>query len=862
MKILKFGGTSVGSPDALRSLSRIVQRERGDGTPLIVVCSAMGGVTNSLLRFGADATAGRDVSDEVRGIEHHHLSALHELATGPHAQQAEQRIREHIAMMGDWLGGIRALGECTPAVRDRLTSFGELMSCEIVTALLREAGLDAWLADSREYIVTASNGSGPALYQKEPTRERLQAQFGQPDGRVPVMTGFIASDIASGRTTTLGRGGSDLTAAILGGLLEADEVQIWTDVDGFMTADPRLVPRAFSQPSLSYDEAMELSYFGAKVIYPPSLTPAISGGIPIRVLNTFNADHPGTLIHHSAGESETGVKGISSIRDVAVITVEGSGMIGLKGFSGRLFGVLADADVNVVLITQASSEHSISFAVVPDEADRAAEAIRAEFELERMRNRIKDPQVTREVSIMAVVGENMKHTRGFSGRVFTALGRNGINVIAIAQGSSELNISVVIRTQDLPRGLNAVHDALFFPQERHLHLYCAGVGTVGREFLEQIRAAAETVAREQQLHLHVMGIANSRRMLLAGESERGDGSGRGLDLANWPAALDGDGAPADLDAFAQAIPAACLPNSVFVDNTSSERVVAAYPALLGKGVSVVTCNKIGNSGTMADYRALRDLARRNHADFLYETNVGAGLPVIRTIENFRLTGDRVHRIEAIVSGTIAYLFNHYRPGTTFAEIVRSAQENGFTEPDPRDDLNGLDFRRKMLILAREIGAEAEIEQVEMDSILPQDCLEAPSIEAFYERLEAAEAHFAALRDRAAEQGKVLRCIGICEPGMSGSGDPGAAASNSSSSNSANAATAPSAASTSTSARMAVELKAVGPEHPFYTLSGSENIVAVTTDRYLESPLVIRGPGAGASVTAAGVFADLMRVKAR
>ena len=812
MKILKFGGTSVGSVDAINQVISIVKQIQCEKGSPVVVCSAMGGVTNQLIALAELAQSNEDRSALFHQLLERHLKTAEALLGEAHTLRND--FMSLFARLENLLSGIAAVGELSARTRDLVMSFGEQLSCKLVAACLNKVDLKSIYTDSRNLVIT-DNRYGNATVNEDITYNNIRQWYQSLSDVVPVVTGFLGSN-AQGQTTTIGRGGSDLTAAIFGAALSADEIQIWTDVDGFMTADPRLVRNAFTLPELSYKEAMELSFFGAKVIYPPTMIPAIARKIPIVIKNTFNPEHPGTAILPQSKKNGKLIKGISSINRVSLINVEGGGMVGLRGFGGRLFGALAEAGVNVILITQASSEHSISFAVAPDDTEAALEAICSHFAFELQIRKIDPPTAERDMSILAVVGENMRRTRGLSGKLFQALGRSGVNVVAIAQGSSELNISVVIAASDLAKALNAVHDQLFLSPHKSLNVFLIGTGNIGRELLAQMASSADYLQHEQHVRLRLMGLANSRRMMLS--------EGSSFNYEHWQNLMHEQGESADLERFAGRIIAMNLPNCIVVDNTSSGDVVKYYELLLRNNVSVVACNKLGASGTQEQYDRLKRTAREAGVDFLYETNVGAGLPVIKTMADLLASGDRFLRIEAILSGTISFIFNNYQGGRTFASVVLEAQQKGFTEPDPRDDLSGMDFRRKVLILARETGLKLEIEDIETQAILPETCLKAHDVNAFYLELEQAEAYFAGLLHEAESKGKKLRYIGLIADG-----------------------------------KASIRLQMVDSRHPFYNMEGSDNIIAFTTTRYHNNPLVVKGPGAGAGVTAAGVFADVLRV---
>lgn len=814
MKILKFGGTSVGSVEALRNVKSIVEKEFSKNEPLIIVCSALSGITNALLSSSEEALKQNDFSEILKSAEEKHYQLISELLPRTAQNPLLMMVKVSFNEIEDILFSVKNLGELSNRIKDRLLSYGEQMSSKIVAAFLQSENFPAVFQDSRELIVTDSH-FGNANIDYKTTNENLKNW--KPVNQIYVVTGFIAKD-KNDDTTTLGRGGSDYTAAILGSGLKADEIQIWTDVDGFLTADPRLVKNAFSQSQLSYQEAMEMSYFGAKVIYPPTMIPAIESQIPIYIKNTFQPENVGTLIHQKSEVSKGLIKGIVSIEKTCLINITGNGMIGMKGFSGRLFNALARYEVNVILITQASSEHSISFVVSFDDEKKAKKAIYEEFDFELNSNKIDEPQFDNELSIISVVGENMKKTRGISGKFFSAMGRNGINIIAIAQGSSELNISAVIERNELSKALNVVHDSLLLSPVKTFNVMFAGTGNIGKELFRQLEREQKNLEDNHQIKINVVGITNSREMKIFDHPESY------FDLNyNFNMNLQ----KSDLKEFINIISSISLPNLVFVDNTSSEDVVAEYPLLFDNNISIVTCNKKGNSSSYEQYTKFKRLAKKNNVNFLYETNVGAGLPIIKTLNDLWISGDEILKIEAILSGTISYIFNNYVGDKTFAEVVRTAQELGYTEPDPRDDLNGMDFSRKMLILGREIGLPLEMSDVNIKDFLPDACLKAESIPAFYEELEKHEPYFSSFKKEAENSGRKLRLIGVLEDG-----------------------------------KINIEVQIVDADHPFFGLSGSDNIISFTTSRYKNTPLVVKGPGAGAEVTAAGVFADLVRVTAQ
>jgi len=815
MKVLKFGGTSVGSVESIRTLMSILQREKAENGNPVVVLSAMGGVTNLLVSMADKAATGADFSQDLTELEARHFDVVKALLEVPRQNPVFTKLKLFFNEIEDLLQGVSSLNELTLRTRDRILSYGERCSTLMVSRIADQYLGDAVFGDAAALIKTDSN-FGNAKVQNEVTDLLIRGFYEENKGKMIFVTGFIGSN-DEGKITTLGRGGSDYTAAIVGSALNVRAIEIWTDVNGMMTADPRIVKKAFPLKELSYTEAMELSYFGAKVIYPPTMIPAFLKKIPIVIRNTFEPDFEGTVISHESSKSPYSVKGISSINEISVINLAGSGMVGKAGFSGRLFSLLARERINVVLITQSSSEHSITFAVNPADAVKAKALIEHEFELELEANKIEKPVIEDNLAVLAIVGENMKETPGISGTLFHALGRNGVNVRVIAQGSSEYNISVIISRGDLSKALNAVHDAFYTEHKKTLNIFCLGTGNIGKTLFRQIQEHKEFLKQQNGILINVIGISNSRKMVFDAE---------GLSLENWEDKLNQSGESASLEGFILKMKELNLPNAVFVDNTASPTPIAKYHEVLKSTISVVTCNKIGNSSSYEQYRAFKDAAHQHGVDFFYETNVGAGLPIIRTLRDLMMSGDRVVRIEAILSGTISFIFNNFKGDASFYDVVKTAQEKGYTEPDPRDDLSGTDFMRKILILARDAGHALEPEDVKIGAILPKACMEATSVDDFYEQLKANDYFFEKLKNDAESSGKVLRYIGKLEDG-----------------------------------KATISLEMVDENHPFYMLSGSDNIISFTTDRYKERPLVVKGPGAGAEVTAAGVFADIVNVGA-
>nr|WP_067053513.1 bifunctional aspartate kinase/homoserine dehydrogenase I [Mucilaginibacter sp. L294] len=815
MKILKFGGTSVGSVNSIKTLLEILKDEDKPGNRPVVVLSAMGGVTNLLVAMAENAAEGKEFTAQLAELEKRHFDAVKALLDVQNQNPAYTRLKINFNQLEELLQGVLTLRELTPKTRDQILSYGERCSALMVSKISAQHFKDVLFVDASELIKTDS-AFGNAKINSELTELLIKTFYQENSDKLLIVTGFIAGNDA-GQITTLGRGGSDYTAAIFGSALNAEEIQIWTDVNGMMTADPRMVQKAFPLEELTYTEAMELSYFGAKVIYPPTMIPAFLKKIPIVIKNTFEPAFAGTVIRHDCKASTLPIKGISSINNISILNLEGSGMVGKSGFSGRLFSLLAREQINIILITQSSSEHSITFAVQPNEVDKAKQLIEQEFELELLANKLEPLVVEKNQAILAVVGENMKQTPGMSGKLFHALGRNGVNVRAIAQGSSEYNISVIISANDLAKALNAVHDAFFIELTKTLHAFCLGTGNIGKTLFNQLNAHKDFLQKNNGIQVKIVGISNTRKMVFNAD---------GLSLDTWQDDLQASDHAADLAGFIARMKEMNLPNCVFIDNTASPQPIAFYEDIFKANVSVVTCNKIGNSASFAQYKTFRDTARKHGVDFFYETNVGAGLPIIRTLKDLMSSGDRIQRIEAILSGTISFIFNHFKGDANFHDVVKEAQEKGYTEPDPRDDLSGKDFMRKILILARDAGHEMEEADVDIESVLPKACLEAQTVEDFYAALKAEDAFFTNLKQQAEKDKKVLRYIGKLENG-----------------------------------KASITLQSVDENHPFYMLSGSDNIISFTTDRYKERPLVVKGPGAGAEVTAAGVFADLINVGA-
>ncbi|OAV43478.1 bifunctional aspartate kinase/homoserine dehydrogenase I [Lewinella sp. 4G2] len=814
MKVLKFGGSSVAKPERIRGIVDILKNYYASGDHFTVVFSAFGGVTDSLIEMSKLAAAGDDrYGDAFSKFSARHQDAIKDLLpAGELRQETATQMRKSHEVLKNLLYGVFLVREASPRTMDYVLSFGERSSSYIIAQTLKNAGVPAAYLDARKIIKTDKNfGSAKVNFDK--TYTAVKEYYSQ-NTDIQVVTGFIAS-AKGGLTTTLGRGGSDYTASLLAAGLEAQAIEIWTDVSGVLTADPRRVKKAFTIPKLTYAEAMEMSHFGAKVIYPPTLMPALHKGIPLYIKNTFEPDFPGTKVSQTGDDSGAAVRGISSINNVALLTISGSGLFGVPGISARLFTSLAQEGINIILITQGSSEHSISFAVKPEVAQQAKEAVEETFAYEIDRGVVNPIKVEKDLSVVAIIGEDMRHQPGISGRLFQALGKNGINAVAIAQGSSELNVSVVIPAEDENKALNALHEAFFLSDYKTLHLFVVGVGLIGGTLMQQIEDQNDYLREKLGMELKVVGMANSRKMIIDPD---------GIELANWKRTLTEKGTEADLAVFVGKMRDANLSNSIFVDNTANDKIATYYAGILDESISISTPNKVATSSSFDQYEKLQALAAKRGVQFRYETNVGAGLPVISTLRDLLDSGDRIRKIEGVLSGSLSFIFNNFDGTAAFDEVVTQAKEKGFTEPDPRVDLSGKDVGRKILILARETGVALESEDIDLVGFLPEGAMEAASVPDFFTVLENNRAYFQQMYQEAAAEGKVLRMIATLE-----------------------------------GERASVGIQAVGEDNPFSGLSGSDNMIVFTTDRYRERPLVVRGPGAGAEVTAAGVFAEIIKI---
>lgn len=808
MKVLKFGGTSVGSVESILLVKQIVEAQT---EPVIVVVSALGGVTDKLIGMARMAATG-DVNYETEFeslVRRHDQMVRTVIPSGTSRKRTLYRkIHSLLDELGNIYRGLFLLKDMSTNILDTVVSYGERLSSLIVSTLIEGAAL----ADARCFMKTEKK-SGRHMLAKEETERLLKETFAKESSSVVVVPGFISTDKTSGHVTNLGRGGSDYTAAVIAATLGADVLEIWTDVDGFMTADPRVISNAYAIDELSYVEAMELCNFGAKVVYPPTIYPAFHENIPILIKNTFNASAPGTIIRNKLLDTTRIIKGISSINDTSLINVTGLGMVGIIGINRRIFSALAANGISVFLVAQASSESSTSIGVREQDARLAADVLDQEFAKEIAMGEMNPMRIVDGLATVAIVGENMKGNAGIAGQLFGVLGRNGINVIAAAQGVSETNISFVVHKDYLRKTLNVIHDSFFLSEYKVLNLFICGVGTVGSSLIEQIRSQREKLMHERGLQLNVVGVASGHFAVFDRD---------GIDLANYREAMR-KGGPTDIQRLKNEVIGMNIFNSVFVDCTASADVAALYQEFLEHNISVVAANKIAASSDYATYRSLKDTARRKGVKFLFETNVGAGLPVINTINDLTGSGDHILRIEAVVSGTLNFIFNAISADCHLSETIRLAKEKGYSEPDPRIDLSGKDVIRKLVILAREAGYIIEQEDVEKHLFIPDEMFKG-SLDDFWEQVETLDDDFEARRKVLDKQQKRWRFVARLDEG-----------------------------------KASVQLCEVDRWHPFYNLEGSNNIILLTTERYKEYPMMIQGYGAGAAVTAAGVFADIMSI---
>ncbi|RRO20864.1 bifunctional aspartate kinase/homoserine dehydrogenase I [Flavobacteriaceae bacterium 14752] len=809
MEVLKFGGTSVGNSSNITKVIQILEAY-SQKSKVICIVSAIGGITNKLQRAGELAQQKDEAYiSEFETIKAVHFKIVSDLIHQP--DKVNAYLEEEFNYLRNLLDGIYLINELTPKTSDKLLSIGELLSSFVITEIIKEKNVDVVRKNSQELIVTNSNFTR-AQINVLASQKNIREYF-KNSHKLTILPGFVAKSHL-GEITTLGRGGSDFTASIVAAALKVKRLEIWTDVSGMFTANPKLVKQAVPIEVLSYQEAMELSHFGAKVLFPPTVQPALDAEIPILIKNTLKPEDKGTLIKNHSNTSKNSVSGITSINHIALLTLQGNGMVGIPGFSKRLFEVLALEKINVIFITQASSEHSICIGISESDAQKAEAAINENFEYEITSRKIKPIIVEKNLSIVALVGDNMKNHQGISGKMFSALGQNNINVRAIAQGASEKNISAVINHNDVKKALNSLHEKFFEDHTKQLNVFITGVGNVGQRLLSQIDQQRKYLKSELRINLRVIGISNSKLMYFDDE---------GIDLKHWKKDLE-EGQKASLHGFLEEVNLLNKRNSIFIDITASQEVSEMYAEYLKRSISVIACNKIACASDFENYKKLKDLSKQYNASFLFETNVGAGLPIIDTLNNLVASGDKVTSIQAVLSGSLNFVFNNFNDSTKFYDVVKQAQQEGFTEPDPRIDLSGVDVARKILILARESGYKMNLEDIENDSFLTQSNLESDTVDDFFNTLIQDETHFQNLYSSAQTNNAQLKYVAEFNNG-----------------------------------KAKVGLKEIPQGHPFYNLEGKDNIVMFYSKRYPEQPIIVKGAGAGADVTASGLFADIIRV---
>jgi len=811
MKVLKFGGSSIGNPERIENVINILKNYKNEN--IGIVFSAFQGVTDELISLGTLAQKG-DVNYRqiMISLRERHFSVITQLNSETNSKRIQKKVESLLDELSKIIYGVSLIKELTPRSLDYIMSFGERLSCIIISETLKTRKIKNEYLNASELIVTNSTFNY-ARVDFGRTNKNIRKYF-KDHKSTQIITGFIAAN-EKGEITTLGRGGSDYTASIVGAALNVDEIQIWTDVDGMLTADPRKVSDSFPLKAVTYEEAMELSHFGAKVINPPTMLPALNKKIKIRIKNTFNPSFKGTVILEKEKSISFNVKGISSIEEISLLRVQGGGMVGVTGIASRLFGALARNEINIIMISQGSSEHSICFAVLPQNGKKAKQVIEEEFRLEIQDKNIGNVIVENDLSIIAVVGEDMKKTPGISGKVFKSLGHNGINIHAIAQGSSELNISLVVGRPYLSKALNVLHEALFISKQKTLNLFMIGPGLVGSELLDLIARREKYIKEEFKIRVKLIGLANSKKMII---------DENGISLAKWRNLLNSSKVNSKVNSFIDKMKKMNLHYSIFIDCTANELVPSHYNEILSSSISVVTPNKIANSGKYSNYLKLKNAARENNVQFRYGTNVGAALPIINTIRDLIMNGDKILKIEGVLSGTLSYIFNSLKENKKFSKIVIDANEKGFTEPDPRDDLSGLDVARKLLILIRESGIPYEMKDVKVESLIPKSLKNIKNVNDFLNKLKMYDDEYERKIIKAAKKKNVLCYIAKYENG-----------------------------------KATVKIEEINRKHPFYNLKGNDNVVAFTTNYYTDKPLVIKGPGAGADFTASGVFVDILRI---
>ncbi len=811
MKVLKFGGTSVGSSKNINSVINILENY-GKTDAIVCVVSAVGGITDKLLSAGKQAQSkDRAFVDTFSGIKERHYTIIKEL-NPTNNKGILNYIDDRLSALHSLLEGIYLINELSPKTSDKLVSYGELLSSYIIAETMKNRGLSAERKNSHELIITNSNFTKAEVDYKI-TDKNIQDYFKSASQQITILPGFISKS-KTGEQTTLGRGGSDFTAAIIAAALHVEQLEIWTDVSGMFTTNPKLVKQAYPIDKISYQEAMELSHFGAKVLYPPTVQPVLSLDIPIHIKNTLDPDAVGTIISNEDTKSLSPVKGISNISNIALLTLEGTGMVGIPGFSKRLFETLSQEKINVIMITQASSEHSICLGIDEKDAQAAKAAIDVVFENEIALGKIEPIIIENGLSIIALVGDNMKNHQGISGKMFSTLGRNNINIRAIAQGASEKNITAVIDEKDVKKALNTLHEQFFESKTKQLNVFITGVGNVGERLVEQIKQQNKYLKDHLKINIRVAGLSNSRTMIF---------DETGLNLKDWKTRL-AEGEKASLQGFFENTKALNLRNSIFVDVTANKDIADLYAQYLRQSIAIVACNKIACSSDYNNYKELKRLSLKYNAPFLFETNVGAGLPVIDTLNNLIASGDKVNSIQAVLSGSLNFVFNNFNDKTKFYDVVKQAGAEGYTEPDPRIDLSGVDVARKILILARESGIEMNLEDIDNTSFLSASGLKSDTVEDFYNTLIADEAHYQSLYASSKANHCQLKYVAKLDNG-----------------------------------KASVSLQEIPEGHPFYNLEGSDNIVMFYTQRYPKQPMIIKGAGAGADVTASGLFADIIRI---
>ncbi|MDA9343668.1 bifunctional aspartate kinase/homoserine dehydrogenase I [Algibacter sp.] len=811
MKVLKFGGTSVGSSKNINSVINILENY-GKTDTIVCVVSAVGGITDKLLLAGKQAQSkDRAFVDTFADIKEKHYTIIKEL-NPTNNKGVLNYIDDRLSALHSLLEGIYLINELSPKTSDKLVSFGEMLSSFIIAETMKNRGLSADRKNSQELVITNSNFT-KAEVDFTITNQNIRDYFKSVKQNITILPGFVSKS-KIGEITTLGRGGSDFTAAIIAAALHVEQLEIWTDVSGMFTTNPKLVKQAYPINKISYQEAMELSHFGAKVLYPPTVQPVLSLDIPIHIKNTLDPDAVGTIISNEDTKSSSPVKGISNISNIALLTLEGTGMVGIPGFSKRLFETLSQEKINVIMITQASSEHSICLGIDEKDAQAAKAAIDVVFENEIALGKIEPIIVETGLSIIALVGDNMKNHQGISGKMFSTLGRNNINIRAIAQGASEKNITAVIDEKDVKKALNTLHEQFFESKTKQLNVFITGVGNVGERLVEQIKQQNKYLKDHLKINIRVVGLSNSRTMIF---------NETGLNLKDWKTQL-AKGEKASLQGFFENTKALNLRNSIFVDVTANKDIADLYAQYLRQSIAIVACNKIACSSDYNNYKELKRLSLKYNAPFLFETNVGAGLPVIDTLSNLIASGDKVNSIQAVLSGSLNFVFNNFNDSTKFYDVVKQAGNEGYTEPDPRIDLSGVDVARKILILARESGLEMNLEDIDNTSFLSESGLKSDTVEDFYNTLIADEAHYQSLYASAKANHCQLKYVAKLDNGKAN-----------------------------------VSLQEIPEGHPFYNLEGSDNIVMFYTQRYPKQPMIIKGAGAGADVTASGLFADIIRI---